>query len=77
VPANHPAASDPGDNRSGFEGVVEEIQRDLCNDGTTVHCPREVVAGTVIACAVHGPQRAAVDGTAGAQPIVPVVRWAG
>jgi len=71
VPADHPLRPIREYNESSFEGVVEEVPRDLCDDRTTIHGTREVVACTVIAGAVHGPQRAAVDGTVGVQPNVP------
>src|ERR1700730_6299638 len=33
---------------SGVEGAVEELQRDLCDDGTAIHCTREVAACSVV-----------------------------
>src|SRR5258708_1840841 len=67
-------ATDSGDGGSGIEGTVAKIQRDLLGDRTSVDPTREVATGAVVASAVHRSQRAVVNGTAGIQPVVPMVR---
>src|SRR5260370_4774914 len=67
-------ATDSGDGGSGIEGTVAEIQRDLLGDRTPVDPAGEVATGAVAASAVHSSQRAVVNGTAGIQLVIPMVR---
>ena len=73
-PCGSSVATDSGDGGSGIEGTIAKIQRDLLGDRTPVDPTGEVATGAVVASTVHSSQRAVINGTAGIQLVIPMVR---
>src|SRR4051794_3889132 len=73
VPADHPLRV----IRRLVDTVLKAfsaLRRDVRRGRTPLHRPRAVAACPAVAMPLFGAQRAAADGAAGLQPVVPLVR---
>ena len=67
------AAGDPHDGGRNPEGAVAAVQQDVLESGSPIDSAGAVVARAVVADAVFGAQRAALDGRDGLQHFVSLV----
>src|SRR5450755_556963 len=68
------SAVDPSHGRCGVERIVAVVWADVSGLGPALDRAGKAAAGAAVATAVFDSQRAAVDGAAGIQPVVPLVR---
>ena len=77
VPARSSAAGDSAHHRSRARAALAAVRHAVYPFRAAVDSARAAVARVAAAGALHDPQRAAVDGAAGLQPAVSLVRGPG